>query len=129
MAELFGQLGYPTTVADLERRWRDRLAAADIRAIVAEDAGGVIGVLVLHLIAPLHESRKWAMISALVVDEAVRGSGAGALLLSYAEQEALRGGCAHIELSSSESRVRAHQFYLRHGFAEVRKRFVKRYAV
>ncbi|HCH38904.1 MAG TPA: hypothetical protein DE191_05160 [Enterobacter sp.] len=37
-------------------------------------------------------------------------------------------GCTQIELSGSERRVRAHNFYENNGDKEVRKRFVKRLA-
>jgi GNAT superfamily N-acetyltransferase len=128
MAELFSQLGYATTPDQLERRWLDPSMGADTRAFVAEDGGEVIAVLILNFISPFHEPRRWAVISALVVDASIRSKGAGAMLLEHAEKEAMRQGCAHIELSSNESRTRAHQFYLRHGFIEARKRFIKRYA-
>ena len=127
MAKLFFQLGYPSTLADLEQRWQRQADVSDTHTFIAEDDKKVIGVLVLNFIAPLHALRRWALISALVVDESIRSKGAGAALLEHAEQEATRAACSHIELSSSESRTRAHQFYLRHGFIEIRKRFVKRY--
>ena len=52
-----------------------------------------------------------------------------ALKVSEAETFARSIGCSHIELSSGEARVRAHAFYERAGFSEVRKRFVKRLPV
>ena len=110
-----------------QQRWLATAVASSIHTFVIKDEANVIGVLVLNFIEPLHESCRWAVISALVVDESIRGAGAGAALLEHAENEAIRSGCAHIELSSSESRTRAHQFYLRHGFIEIRKRFVKKY--
>ena len=129
MAELFTQLGYPVSLTELEQRWQNQALPPATRTLVAEHAGQVIGLLVLHMIAPLHVARKWAIISAFIVDQSARGKGAGALLLAHAEQEAVRDGCAHIELSSNESRTRAHQFYLDQGFSEVRKRFVKKYVL
>ncbi|ABU77178.1 hypothetical protein ESA_01924 [Cronobacter sakazakii ATCC BAA-894] len=59
------------------------------------------------------------------------------MMKHYAARELARGclkplttrraqGCTQIELSSSESRVRAHHFYDAQGYREVRKRFVKR---
>ncbi|WP_256922703.1 GNAT family N-acetyltransferase, partial [Klebsiella pneumoniae] len=74
---------------------------------------------------PVHENRLWALISALVIEESSRGSGIGQQLLHAAERLARDKQCAHIELSSSEKRIRAHQFYENNGYKEVRKRFVK----
>lgn len=128
VAELFTQLGYPAALQELAVRWRDRADAADSVTLVAEAQGGVVGVLVLHWIWPLHVAQRWARISALVVDERVRGAGVGSALRGRAEREAVQAGCARIGLSSHDSRTRAHQFYLRHGVCEVRKRCVKKCA-
>jgi len=129
LTELFRQLGYQTSSAELARRWTAQFGAADAQSFVAVDEGEVIGVLVLNYIVPLHEASPWGLISALVVEESARGTGAGAALLARAEEDAWRRGCGHIELSSHESREGAHRFYLRNGYAEVRKRFVKKRAV
>lgn len=124
VAALFGQLGYPSTAGEVRGRLIERGGDA-VRALVAEHEGRVSGIVVVNLIAPLHVAGRWAMVSALVTDAAVRGAGIGAALLDEAERYAREQGCSRVELSSSESRTRAHAFYLRHGFEEVRKRFVK----
>lgn len=128
VAALFGQLGYPVSVEALLARAASSESGSAI-VLVAENRDGVIGVLAMHVVRPWHEAGRWAIVSALVVDEQVRGSGAGTLLLTAAEAAARTEDCSHIELSSSESRLRAHVFYGRSGFAEVRKRFVKRLLV
>ncbi len=129
LSALFCQLGYETT----EETLRDRLATGvrdrATKVLVAEERNRTVGVLVMHVLAPWHEATRWAVVSALVVDELARGKGAGALLLSESEEFARSAGCSHIELSSSEARLRAHAFYEHAGFAEVRKRFVKRFPV
>ena len=94
-------------------------------ALVAETENAVCGVIVINFILPVHENRLWALISALVIEESSRGSGIGQQLLQAAERLARDKQCAQIELSSSEKRIRAHQFYENNGYKEVRKRFVK----
>ena len=123
VARLFGQLGYPSTPGELRARLVDTGAA--VRALVAEREGRVVGIVVVNLIAPLHVPGRWAIVSALVTDEAARGARIGAALLGEAERYAREQGCSRVELSSSDSRTRAHAFYLQQGFEEVRKRFVK----
>lgn len=123
MAQLFVQLGYEAEAGDVERR----LQRSDAMTFVAVDGDQVLGVLVMHIFAPLHVARPWALISSLVVDETARSKGAGAALLAQAQRVAVAQDCAHIELSCSERRARAHAFYAAQGFEEVRKRFVKRY--
>ncbi|GGY69007.1 GNAT family N-acetyltransferase [Pseudoduganella albidiflava] len=127
LARLFAQLGYPNTVAQLEQRWPD-FHGRDADCWVAVSGDDVIGVLAQNYVLPLNTAAQYAVVSAFVVDEAVRRSGAGRALMRCAEREAVRRGCTHTELSSSMRRPVAHLFYLDYGFVEVPKRFVKEYA-
>jgi len=123
---LFVQLGYQTDPENLKRHIND--ANTSFTMLVAEAEQQVCGVVVVNFITPVHENGLWALISALVINESARGAGIGQKLLIAAEQHALDKGCTQIELSSSEKRVRAHNFYENNGYKEVRKRFVKRLA-
>lgn len=123
---LFMQLGYQTEPENLKRHIND--ANTSFTMLVAEAEQQVRGVIVVNFITPVHENGLWALISALVINESARGTGIGQKLLIAAEQHALDKGCTQIELSSSEKRVRAHNFYENNGYKEVRKRFVKRLA-
>ncbi len=120
---LFLQLGYQTETAILAQRIT--APQSMMSALVAETENAVCGVIVINFILPVHENRLWALISALVIEESSRGSGIGQQLLQAAERLARDKQCAQIELSSSEKRIRAHQFYENNGYKEVRKRFVK----
>lgn len=123
---LFMQLGYQTDPENLKRHIND--AKPSFTMLVAEAEQQVCGVIVANFITPVHENGLWALISALVINESARGTGIGQKLLIAAEQHALDKGCTQIELSSSEKRVRAHNFYENNGYKEIRKRFVKRLA-
>ena len=125
LAELFVQLDYAATAAELALRLPRLLRHPDIEVMVAVERESVQGVLVLNLLHPLHVAQPWAVISALVVDEALRSQGAGAALIAAAEQAARRRGCAHVELSCSARRTRAHAFYEEAGYQEIHKRFLK----
>ena len=120
---LFHQLGYPTNPDNLGQYISSPDSVTHI--LVSELNGKICGVLVLHFITPVHETKLWALISALVVDESTRGTGVGQKLLIAAEQIACDRNCSQIELSSSEQRTRAHHFYENNGYKEIRKRFVK----
>jgi GNAT superfamily N-acetyltransferase len=126
IAILFGQLGYPKDAAQLAKRLAAAPAGDTMQVWVADDGGKVIGVAVVHVMAPLHVPDRWALLSALVVDDAHRSGGTGAALLQAAEAFATEHGCAQLELSSNVARTRAHQFYERQGYREKRVRFVKR---
>ena len=125
IAVLFGQLGYPNDPAQLATRLAAAPAGDTMQVLVADDGDTVIGAAVVHLMAPLHVPDRWALLSALVVDDAYRSGGIGAALLRAAEAFARERGCAQLELSSNMARTRAHQFYERHGYREKRVRFVK----
>lgn len=126
LSELFGQLGYPASKEEVRARLARRGEAGNALCLVAEQDGLVAGVVDIHLLEPLHAPGRWALVAALVVRETARSGGIGACLLAAAERLAWEAGCSHVELSSNERRTRAHAFYERQGFEEVRKRFVKR---
>lgn len=126
IAELFVQIDYAATPEELALRLPRLLRHPDIEVLVAAEHGVVQAVLVLNMIHPLHVAQPWAVISALVVERDLRSQGAGAALVLAAEQAAARRGCAHVELSCSARRARAHAFYEAAGYAEVRKRFLKK---
>jgi len=125
IATLFGQLGYPNDAAQLTARLADSAADESRQVLVADDDGTVSGVAVLHVMTPLHLPHSWALLSALVVDDSRRSAGVGAALMQAAQAHAAQRGCAQLELSSSITRTRAHQFYERQGYREKRVRFVK----
>lgn len=125
IADLFGQLGYATGPGRVGQQLRALREGASGQAFVVEAEGALVGVAVVHLMRPLHVDAGWALLSALVVDAAHRGAGAGAQLLAAAERFAMEHGCAQLELSSSAARTRAHRFYERNGYREKRLRFLK----
>lgn len=125
MAALFIQLGYPDAGDGLAQRLLQQLSDPGTDVLVAVDGATLVGVLVMHTMAPLHVARPWALISALVVDQQCRSLGAGAALIARAGQAAAARHCGHLELSCSEQRTRAHAFYTGLGFIEVRRRFKK----
>ncbi|MGY3944815.1 GNAT family N-acetyltransferase [Aeromonas tecta] len=123
MAYLFEQLGYAAQPRELSERLLQEDPAREV--LLACAGTEVLGVLVWHVLHPLHVAPAWGLISALVIDEATRGSGVGALLLAAAEARAQALGCGQLELSSSLRREGAHRFYLAQGYLERPKRFVK----
>ena len=124
LAELLGELGYPTPVGEAG----DRLAALrppeyGVRLAVHE--GRVVGLLSLHRIAGLHSASPACYIMALVIHSTMRGKGVGKLLLGEAERWTRERGCDRIVVTSANYRTAAHAFYEGHGFAHTGGRFVK----
>ncbi len=116
IAALSGELGYPTTPAQVVRRLRSLRPASQHAVFVAETkAGGVQGWLHIS-ITWLLESEARAEINGLVVSASQRSLGVGARLLAAAEAWSKRHHCRTVNLRSNVIRERAHQFYLRNGY-------------
>jgi GNAT superfamily N-acetyltransferase len=123
VVDLLGQLGYAPQ-APWVRTWVCTTAPDD-RCLVAEVAGRVVGLAHLHRVPFLTESTYRVRLTALVVDEAVRSRGVGALLLAAAERTAREMGATALELSTSDRRLRAHRFYERHGYTQRSRHYRK----
>lgn len=124
IAELLGELGYPTPPGEVG----DRLAALrspDYAVRLAVHDGRVVGLLSLHRLAGVHSTSPACYIMALVIHSTMRGRGVGKLLLGEAERWARERGCDRITVTSANYRTAAHVFYEGHGFGQTGRRFVK----
>jgi GNAT superfamily N-acetyltransferase len=116
IAELSGQLGYPTTERQMKARLKDALKDKDGACFVAESReSGLIGWGHVST-TPLLEVERRAEVNGLVVDENARSGGAGAMLLGAAEKWAREKRCKSMSVRSNVLRERAHGFYLRNGY-------------
>jgi GNAT superfamily N-acetyltransferase len=116
IAVLAGQLGYPSTTAQMRVRLRGIKPASQHAIFVAESAkDGVIGWIHVSR-QPLLEVEIRAEVNGLVVAEDQRSLGAGAQLLAAAENWARKHGCKGMSVRSNVIRDRAHKFYERHGY-------------
>lgn len=125
VAELLTALGYPSTVAQIERRIADCIASEDTAVFVAESARRVVGVISFHCIPLFHADGTLGRITSLVVAPDFRGRGIGRLLVSATEQFGWAHGCIRIEVTSGDHRPDAHAFYEHLGYAFDCRRFVK----
>ena len=126
VAEMCGQLGYPSTGEDILRR-HEALSGDSHHefSVVENPAREVIAWVHLHLCMPM-VSEKRAEIWGLVVDEAWRGRGVGSGLMAYAETWAGARGCGSIWLRSNVIRDGAHAFYEQLGYETVKTQRVFR---
>jgi GNAT superfamily N-acetyltransferase len=124
LARLSTQLGYPTDAAAITRRLCGIAEREDgVVLVAASDAGAVLG---FAQASPQHFliAEPFVDLTALVVDEGVRGSGVGAALLRAVEQWSRERGFAVVRVRSNVIRERAHRFYLREGYAEHKRQAV-----
>jgi GNAT superfamily N-acetyltransferase len=115
IAELAGQLGYPSSPNEIAGRLAGIKSSDDHAVFVAQFGGEVAGWLGVYVCRTVEADAR-AEISGLVVDEKFRSQGIGPLLLARAEQWAREKRCRAIGLRSNVIRDRAHSFYERHGY-------------
>lgn len=122
IADLLGQLGYPTQPATVAGRL-ERLGIVGDRVVVADLDGSVVGLAHLQVTPAIELDRPAAKIGALVVDEAHRGRGIGRALVDALENEARSRGCAILFLTTADRRNDAHAFYERLGLEHTGRRY------
>ena len=119
LARLSGEFGYSDEVAPLRERLRALLQQADQTLWLAEEDGEVLGWMNARINYQL-ESPPHAEITGLVVASHRRSQGIGAALVAQAERWARERGLSELRVRSRLERARAHAFYQRLGYAELK---------
>ena len=122
IAELLGQLGYPTEPSAVKERL-ERLVIVGDSVVVAELDGDVVGMAHLHVSPTIERERPAAKLGALIVSESRRGRGIGRALVQAAEREARKRGSGSFFVTTSNRRDEAHRFYQSVGLEETGRRY------
>jgi GNAT superfamily N-acetyltransferase len=125
IASLSTQLGYSSAGPQAAARLSALEDHPDIRALVAEQDGQVIGFIGLMVFAAFHRDGLHGYVTALVVDEKLRGNGAGAALLAAGEAWFAEREVKRVNLTTALHREAAHGFYEKRGYTCTGKRFTK----
>ena len=126
LAGLSGQLGYPSTEAQVRERLR-LLDDPERTLLVAVSPGGLAGFIDVHVQRTVEEDA-YGEVGGLVVADRQRGSGAGAALLEAAAVWARERGLAHLWIRANLARgPAAHGFYDRVGCTTVKDQRVYEY--
>ena len=125
LAQMLDQLGYPTDASEIPGRLERMRERPGTTVFVAEQRDKPVGVVTVHLFPALHTSEPVAWLTALVVDETVRGSGVGSALVERAEEWASRHGAKRLALTSHLRRKEAHEFYKRRDYEQTGVRLAK----
>jgi len=120
IADLAGQLGYPSTEERVRQRIHGMQDSNQYGVLVAEQLDGSIAGWVGVYIFRSVETDICAQISGLVVDQSTRSHGIGRALLDAAEGWARSKGCPAIAVLSNVVRDRAHGFYKDNGYTQVK---------
>jgi GNAT superfamily N-acetyltransferase len=119
IAELAGQLGYPSSPDEIAKRL-DGMQRSDEHAVFVAQIGSELAGWLAVFVYRVVEADARAEISGFVVDEHFRSQRIGMHLLARAERWAREKGCRAIGLRSNVIRARAHAFYERHGYQHVK---------
>ena len=123
--ELCHQLGYLNANIELLtqnfKMGRDQLGHEFHVMIQTETQNLVAWISLLQRIRL--QAPAYLQISALVVEEKLRGQGLGHLLLAFAEERARAAGLSLIGLMSSAPRLKAHEFYQNAGYHRTKESF------
>jgi GNAT superfamily N-acetyltransferase len=123
VARLAGQLGYPSTDAEITRRFQ--AISEDDRQLlkVADENGKSIGWVHAALHASLTSEPRVDIVG-LVVDKSRRGKGVGKELVETVAVWARKLGHESLRLGSNIGRTETHAFYQRLGFAVTKTWYV-----
>ena len=127
LAALMNELGYPTTVVDMQQRFELLQSHADYLTWVAVFNTQVVGMIGLIRNIYYEKNGLYIRVGALVVNKAFRKMGLGKCLLQKATDWAIESGITQIYLTSGnrEERIDAHAFYKHLGFEPRSTGFVK----
>jgi|1185.fasta_scaffold01873_2 ribosomal protein S18 acetylase RimI-like enzyme len=125
LAELMGELGYPTRTAEMEMRLDTILRHPGYRTFVAIADGAVAGMIGTVIMLTHEHNSPGGRIIALVVSEKSRGRGVGRTLMAAAESDFAARNIRRIALNTRFHREQAHLFYEGLGYSKNGFRFVK----
>ena len=125
VAELLGELGYPTTPQQAAERIERITADPATWLVVAELDGDVAGFGVLHVQNLVERDEPGVEVAGLVVGERFRRRGIGELLMEALEQEARARGGKVMVLNTAHRRADAHAFYEAVGYEHTGRRYAK----
>ena len=123
LADLLGQLGYPTDARSLPERLTAYRDAGEGRVLVAVHDGRVVGFAALDFARPIQRAERIGHLSAFAVASDARRQGVGRILLAAVEDAAREAGCRHVHCTSAEHRAGAHLFYPAAGWPLTGRRF------
>lgn len=122
---LMTELGYGFDEASLAEKLQVSQSDYRAQAFVAVEDDRVVGVVSLGIMPLFHAEGSLGRITSLIVTESSRAHGAGKLLVAAAERYAWEHGCAKIEVTSSDHRKVAHDFYATLDYNVDEQRFSK----
>ena len=125
LAALMCELGYETTIAEMESRLISILNDPRYKTLVALNSDKICGMIgTVSASSYLHNDLNGRII-ALVVSRESRQRGIGVRLIAAAEKNFIERGITRVTVTARFERETAHQFYEKLGYARTGFRFAK----
>lgn len=122
---LLNQLDYPETETFMKEKIETLLTHPNEELLVYEKDSRIIAFISIHFIPQLAVKGDFARISYFAVDQNIRSIGIGREIEEHCTTLAIKKKCDRIEVHCHSRRIDAHRFYIRQGFTESPKYFVK----
>lgn len=123
ISALMHQLGYQISTTKVAEMISDHQQHND-EIYVGIQNNEICAVIVLIYFTYFPDAQKLCRITALVVDEKLRGKGLGTALLNRARDSAIQQGCSSLELTTNMRRHNTHAYYEHLGFEKTSYKFV-----
>jgi GNAT superfamily N-acetyltransferase len=124
---LMNDLSYPTTLAEMQVRFKAISVHPDYKTIVAVMDNEIVGMAGLHKGTFYEKNGMYLRILAFVVKQNARNKGIGKLLIKASEDWAVEQGLHTVIINSGnrDDRKAAHIFYHKMGYVIKSSGFVK----
>ncbi|HYK74156.1 MAG TPA: GNAT family N-acetyltransferase [Pseudoneobacillus sp.] len=122
---LLNQLEYPDTETFIKQKIATLVMDPNEELLVYDEDERVIALISIHFIPQLAVKGDFARISYFAVDTNIRSKGIGRKIEEYCTDLATKRNCDRIEVHCHSRREDAHRFYMRQGFTESPKYFIK----
>ena len=116
LAELMGELGYPTTEEQMAKRFTTIQQDSNYHTFVAVDDQEIVGMIGCFKGLSYEKDESYLRIIALVVKSSRRKTGVGALLVNHVQEWAYQHDIKKIAVNTGNRRVESHEFYKKMGF-------------
>ncbi|WP_240418355.1 GNAT family N-acetyltransferase [Paenibacillus periandrae] len=128
LAQLMGELGYPTSAESMRKRMEAIESSPMNGTFVAEMDNLIVGMIGLRVNNNYEYDDSVVQVVSLVTRAAYRGMGIGSVLILHAEEwaQARKGSAMTLTSGIKPERAAAHEFYKSKGYAINGYRFSKK---
>ncbi len=123
---LLAVLGYQTNLSLLVDQLERLFGSQNDHCYVCDINKEVVGFVTVHYLPQLAFDGGVAIISYLSVDESIKGIDIATALEKHVTEQARIKRCEQVQVHCMDWRTHAHQFYIKQGYQEYPKYFIKR---